>query len=314
MPPQVREGTTRLYRTIEDIVPVIRIALAAMLEGGVPPSVLARDLLSAVGHDYGHTGSSERLDSSGRRTPLTHEEMSEKHVAPIGLAFGMPVALVLESIAGIRATTFHPRPGRAAVQAFTDFERKLTVADVMGCALPPHLWLTHVGVPVLAERLPGWRRRHDQIPEERRQLDTRLATSSLDEVERTALLAEREALVQEDMAITKDVGEWFRRERGFFLYIESNRLSLVPGARDLWGRTLRKKIELIGRVLERGDLLEPLVEQGMPMLQTYAKAVANAEDFMAVLTNDSLDPRLRELISLFAPREGEPDESAGYPS
>lgn len=306
LPPAIREAPMQVHRTLDAITAVLRGALSVMLEGGVPAPLLARDMLAALGHDYGHSGGTDRLFPDGTPAPLTHEEMAEKHMAPVGLAFGMPTALVLEAMAGIRATTFHARPGRDRVQAATEFERRLTLADVMGCVMPPHLWLTHVGTPVLVEKLPMWRRRLAQIPEELREIDERLA--GLPEADqhhqptRARLVAEREALVLEDSRIIKHVEEWFRSERGFFMFISSSRLSVVPRAEELWGEVLRRKITLMERVLERRELLEPLVTMGFPLLERYAQELANAEDLEAVIQRGTLDARLSSLLEMFLPR------------
>jgi hypothetical protein len=301
-PPEALCGAAmRVHPTLDEITHVLVAALGALLEAGVSSAVLARDVLAALGHDYGHSGGTDRLDPSGVPAPLTHEEMAEKHVAPVGLSFGMPTALVLESMAGIRATTFHARPGRDRIQAANEFERKLTLADVMGCVLPPDLWLTHVGAPVLAEKLPMWRRRLVQIPEEIARLDAHIAPLPEGDSQRAQLRAERDALVAEDGRIIKHLEEWFRSERGFFVFIESSRLGVVPRARELWGETLRDKIALMERVLERRDLLEPLARGGFPMLEDYARVLANADDLDSVLQSGALDAGLREILSMFLP-------------
>lgn len=303
LPDHILEATLVVHKSIDSLAHVVKQALTALLELGIPSAQLARDVLAAAGHDYGHSGGTDRLDSSGSPAPYTHEEMAEKHVAPIGLEFGMPVALVLESMAGIRATTFHSRPGRDRVSAATEFERRLTLADIMGCALPPHLWLTHVGAPVLLEKLPVWRRRLVQIPQELQSLDFRLGIPLLPQAERDELLALRSSIVSEDARIIKHLDEWFRSERGFFAFIESTRLSTVFRARELWGEILREKIQLMERVVARRDLLEPLMEQGFGLLEQYAELLANAADLRDVITRPDLDPRLREILSMFLPEK-----------
>jgi len=303
LPEHIRRAALCVHPTIDSLARVVKETLASLLELGVPSSQLARDILAAAGHDYGHSGGTDRLDSSGTPAPFTHEEMAEKHVAPIGLEFGMPVALVLESMAGIRATTFHSRPGRDRVSAATDFERRLTLADVMGCALPPHLWLTHVGAPVLLEKLPVWRRRLTQIPYEMRALDQRLTLPYLTDDERVRLAADREALTAEDVRIIKHLDEWFRSERGFFVFIESTRLTNAPRARELWGDILREKILLMDRVIARRDLLDPLVWQGFALLERYALLLANATDLRDVIANPDLDPQLGEILTMFLPEK-----------
>jgi hypothetical protein len=292
-----------VHPTIDSVARVVKEALATLLQIGVSSAVLARDVLAAAGHDYGHSGGTDRLDPAGTPAPFTHEEMAEKHVAPIGLEFGMPVALVLESMAGIRATTFHSRPGRDRINAATEFERKLTVADVMGCALPPHLWLTHVGAPVLLEKLPVWRRRMAQIPSELRIIDERSTATNLVHSERARLASEREVLANEDARIIKHIDEWFRSERGFFVFIQSTRLTTVTRAHELWGDILHEKILLMDRVMARRDLLDPLVLHGFGLLERYASLLANAIDLRDVIANPELDPHLSEILSMFLPEK-----------
>lgn len=298
-PDHIRRAALCVHPTIDSIASVVKEAIATLLALGVSSAVLARDVLAAAGHDYGHSGGTDRLDPTGTPAPFTHEEMAEKHVAPIGLEVGMPVALVLESMAGIRATTFHARPGRDRVHAATDFEHKLTLADIMGCVLPSDVWLTHVGAPVLLEKLPVWRRRLAQLPHEFCTLDAQLSAADLTDAQRMRLVTEREILVAEDSRIIKHIEEWFRSERGFFLFIESARLSTVPRARELWGDGLREKILLMDRVLDRRDLLDPLVAQGFPLLETYAQVLANAKNLRDVVANGDVDPHLGEILSMF---------------
>ncbi|MCK6586432.1 MAG: hypothetical protein L6Q76_02500, partial [Polyangiaceae bacterium] len=159
----MRRAPLKVYRSMESITAVTLNVIRELVENGVHPSIIARDMLAALGHDFGHSGGTDRVDRHGVPAPLTHEEAAEKHVAKIGVELGFPPALILESMAGIRATTFYSRPGRKRVQAANDFERRLALADVMGCVLPPDLWLTHVGVPVLLEKIPTWKRRLTRI-------------------------------------------------------------------------------------------------------------------------------------------------------
>lgn len=302
-PEHIRHAALCVHPTIDAVTRAVMEALTALLEIGVSSALLARDVLAAVGHDYGHSGGTDRLDPGGSPAPFTHEEMAEKHVAPIGLDFGMPVALVLESMAGIRATTFHARPGRDRISAATEFERKLTLADVMGCALPPHLWLTHVGAPVLLEKLPVWRRRLAQIPGEIQVIDEQLTATNLVDSERVRLAAEREVLAIEDARIIKHIDEWFRSERGFFVFIESTRLATVPRAHELWGELLREKILLMDRVMARRDLLDPLVVHGFAFLERYALLLANAIDLRDVVASPEVDAGLSEVLSMFLPEK-----------
>ncbi len=300
-PEHIRHAALCVHPTIDAVATAVMESLTALLEVGVSSALLARDVLAAVGHDYGHSGGTDRLDPAGSPAAFTHEEMAEKHVAPLGLEFGMPVALVLESMAGIRATTFHSRPGRDRVNAATDFERKLTLADVMGCALPPHLWLTHVGAPVLLEKLPVWRRRLAQIPGELQVIDEQLNATNLVDSERLRLATERDVLTTEDARIIKHFDEWFRSERGFFVFIESTRLATVPLAGELWGELLREKILLMDRIMARRDLLDPLVARGFGFLEHYAQLLANARDLRDVIANPALDSGLSEVLSMFLP-------------
>lgn len=299
LPDEIRHAPMRIYASLEAVLPVLLEVLEALLRHGVPASILARDLLAALGHDFGHSGGTDRVDRRGMPGPLTHEEAAEKHVAKLGLEFGYPPALILESMAGIRATTFYSRPGRERIHATNDFERKLTLADVMGCVLPPAEWLTHVGVPVLKEKLPGWKRRRVEISRELVRLEEQMASLPKDDprwVEKdeayTRLLAER-------AHILGDIEEWFKSERSFFLFLESHKLTPVAGARELWGGVLKEKIALMERVLAKREALRPLVERGFGFLEEYAHALANVESLEAWLRQEDVDPHLKDLLSAF---------------
>ena len=280
MPTWVAQAPQRVYRALETALPVALAIIDALQDHRVPGSTIARDLLTALGHDYGHTGGTDRLDAGGRMLPLTHEDMSEKHVALVGLRFGYPTALILESMAGIRATTFHHRPGRPRVQPANVFEHRITLADVMGCALPPDQWLTHVAVPVLFEKIPHWKRRSIELALEEHSLDTQ------------ALQAERAGIIS-------DIGEWFHSERGFFVFIEAFKLRPIPGAHALWGVNVQQKIALVERVLSRTDLLAPLVAQDSSLLEQFACQLCNVTDLKGRLAQGDIDTHLRELLLPF---------------
>jgi hypothetical protein len=280
MPTWVEQAPQRVYRALETALPVALAVIDALQEQRVPGSTIARDLLTALGHDYGHTGGTDRLDADGRMLPLSHEDMSEKHVALVGMRFGYPTALILESMAGIRATTFHHRPGRPRVQPANLFEHRITLADVMGCALPPDQWLTHVAVPVLFEKIPHWKRRSIEIAMEEHSLDP------------NALLAERAGIIS-------DIGEWFHSEHGFFVFIEAFKLRPIPGAHALWGVNVQQKMALVERVLSRTDLLAPLVAQDSSLLEQFACQLCNVTDLKGRLDQGDIDTRLRELLRPF---------------
>jgi len=299
LPDDVRSAPLKVYRSVESITAVTLHVIDALLQSGVHASIIARDMLAALGHDFGHSGGTDRVDRHGVLAPLTHEEAAEKHVAKIGVELGFPPALILESMAGIRATTFYSRPGRKRVQAANDFERRLALADVMGCVLPPDLWLTHVGVPVLFEKIPTWKRRMTQITQEIQRLKDQLAATPATEPGREAREEEYKELLAEDGRIIRDIEEWFRSERGFFLFIEAHKLDPVSGARELWGDILKDKIDLMEKVLERKDLLEPLAARGFTFLEEYAASLANASSLGEWLERDDVDPGLREILAPF---------------
>jgi hypothetical protein len=299
LPADVESAPLKVYRSMESITAVTLHVIRALLENGVHASIIARDMLAALGHDFGHSGGTDRVDRHGVPAPLTHEEAAEKHVAKMGVELGFPPALILESMAGIRATTFYSRPGRKRVQAANDFERRLALADVMGCVLPPDLWLTHVGVPVLLEKVPTWKRRISMISGEIERVRDDLARMPDAEPGRSAKEEEYKELLAEDGRIIRDIEEWFRSERGFFLFIEAHKLDPVSGARELWGDILKDKIALMETVLQRRDLLEPLAARGLAFLEEYAASLANASSLREWLERDDVDPALREILSPF---------------
>ncbi len=153
VPKAAARAVDQAYDSFSALEPILSDLMRRMLEVGVDSWRLARDVLAAAGHDYGHSGDTDRRDATGTLLPLTHEETAERHVAKFGIEHGFPPALILESLAGIRATTLHIRQDRDKVQATNDFERKMTLADVAGCVMRPDLWMTHVAIPVLHERM-----------------------------------------------------------------------------------------------------------------------------------------------------------------
>lgn len=279
MPTWVAQAPQRVYPALETALPVVLAIIDALLEHGVPAATIARDVLTALGHDYGHTGGTDRIDANGQTLALTHEDIAEKHVALVGLRFGYPLPLILECMAGIRATTFHHRPGRPRVQPANLFELRITLADVMGCALPPDQWLTHVAAPVLLEKIPYWKRRAVEIALEKHPMDQ-------------TLLAERAGII-------RDIGEWFRSERGFLVFIEAFKLQPIPFAHALWGSNVQQKIAMVEQVLSRADLLAPLVAQDSNLLEQFASQFSNAFDLKGRLEQSDVDTRLQELLLPF---------------
>lgn len=298
-PAEAREAVARPYHTREAIEPVLRELMDRLLGLGFPSGRLARDLLAAVGHDYGHTGGTDRLDASFAPLPLTHEETAERHVARFGLEAGLPPALVLESLAGIRATTFNLRPGRRKIRAENDFERRLTLADVTGCVLPPDRWLTHVAMPVLHEKLPRWRHHLEENPPRIERLERRLAAMAEDAPERRPAEDRLAELAAQERAVIKDLAEYLRSELGFLRFIRAYRLEPVPAGLRLWGRTVDRKIALLERLVAREDLLASLAARGFALVEEIARELANAPSLEGWLAGDAVDPALRELFGHF---------------
>lgn len=296
MPIAVRQAPLQAYMNFDRVAPVVMQLVETLKQVGVSDASIARAALAALGHDYGHTGGTDRTDASGQVLPLTHEEMAERHVAGFGLRFGFPPALVLQSMAGIRATTFHHRAGRERIQAVNAFERRLTLADVMGCALPPDQWLTHVATPVLLEKLPLWKRRTAEIHREMRALEAQALASPHDSRACAALALKKEALCTERASFVVDLDEWFRSERGFFVVIGSQKLEAVSGARALWGAVVEEKIALADAILSQTHLLEPLQRLGPNFLEIFANQLSNTPSLQDRLQQDDVDPRLRELL------------------
>ncbi len=258
MPEHLRRATERVYDSYEEIEPVILDLARRLLDDGLPSWRLARDLLAACGHDYGHTGGTERLDDRGSPTPLTHEETAEKHVAKFGIDLGLPPVLILESLGAIRATTVHIRPGRAKVWPATDFERRLALADVAGCVKRPDLWMTRVAIPVLRERIAPWKRRRIEIPAEISALRRQLAVGR----NGTGLRERIEALEAEQDAIITTVSQAFEAELRFLIFTRDQRLQQVASGLRLWADTIDHRIGLIRRLLDRKQLLAPLDAEG----------------------------------------------------
>ena len=260
-------SAVRVYPDTTAITQVLLHLLRALVHAGVPIDILARDVLAAMGHDYGHTGGTDRLDAHGQPTPLTHEDMAEKHIARNGLKFGMTPVRVLEAMAGIRATTFHVRTGRQRVTACNDFERKLKVADIMGCALPMPLWLVHVGLPVLAEKLPHWR----------------------------MLLLQQEV---DNRLIIKNLEDWLQSERGFLLCVDAGLLGTVAAAQALWRPALLDKVARLDQALARTDLLLPLAAQGFDVLEQMVTTLRPDSTTQGLPDTTALPPPLRELLAV----------------
>ena len=260
-------AAVRVYPDTKAITQVLLQLLRALVHAGVPIDILARDVLAAMGHDYGHAGGTDRLDAQGQPTPLTHEDMAEKHIARIGLKFGMAPVRVLEAMAGVRATTFHVRAGRQRVTACNDFERKLKVADIMGCALPMPLWLVHVGLPVLAEKLPHWR----------------------------MLLLQQEV---DNRLIIKNLEDWLQSERGFLLCVDAGLLGTVAAAQALWRPALLDKVARLDQALARTDLLLPLAAQGFDVLEQMVTTLRPDSTTQGLPDTTALPPPLRELLAV----------------
>jgi len=262
LPPDLEAAPRRLYASMDELLPQVVALVAALLDCGVAEHIIARDALAALGHDFGHSGCPDRINSLGQLMPLTHEETAEKHVAKVGLRFGFPPALILQAMAGIRATTFFNRPGRQRITPANEFERRLTLADVMGCVLPVDQWLTHVGLPVLLEKIPFWNLRSG-VPEGQ---------------------------------VIRTVGEWLHSERNFFMFIESHKLDPVAGARSLWGAIIQEKIVILETMLMQHALLEQMDARGYDFLVDFAHKLAHAPSLAERLGHADIDPHLRQLL------------------
>lgn len=257
LPAALRDAATHVHASLDQLTEVLLELLRQLVAAGVALPTLACAVLAGLGHDYGHSGGTERRDAQGRALPLTHEDMAEKHSAAVGLQFGMPPALVLASMAAIRATTFYQPSGRARVQAVTDLEHKLKLADVMGCALPMPLWLTHVGLPVLAEKLPAWRLGLIQLP--------------------------------------GDIAAWLRSERGFFLSIAATDMRGNAAITAQWRATLRDKIAWLDGLLARQAELAPWVAQGFGLLERLVSELPRLQALAGGAPDVAGDPELHRL-------------------
>ncbi len=296
-PAELRDADRRVYPSFAAIEPVLHDLISRLSESGFPPWKLARDVLAAAGHDYGHTGATERLDASNGVAALTHEETAERHVAKFAIEYDFPPALALAGLAGIRATTFRTRRGRKRVQAANDFERRLTLADVAGFVLPADQWLTHVAIPLLEEKLIRWRCRQQDIPKEIDELRRQLASLPADDPSRQNREERIAELETERRDIVNDLPEFFRSELGFLEFIRGDRLAAVPRGKELWGPRIAHRIDLIRRVLAREELLEGLGRGGFALLGDAACKLSNAESLATSLGN--ADPHLREAFGEF---------------
>ncbi len=299
IPEHLRRRSDQAYLTFEAIEPVVMDLARELLDAGIPAWQLARDLLAASGHDYGHTGGANRLGKDGAPTPLTHEETAEKHVAKFGIDLGMPPALILESLAAIRATTVHLRPGRARIQAATEFEKRMTLADVAGCVKRPDLWMTRVAIPILHEQIGLWKRRLKELPAELD--DLRQAAETAPDDERPQLLDRLAALEAEHQTIIKTVSEAFGAELDFLHFVRTQRLQPLPCGVRLWATRIDRRIGLIERLLARQELLAPLDAQGFALLEAMTRKLANAESLKRSLASGDVHPNLRQLYAEITP-------------
>lgn len=299
MPEFVRAAPLKLYATVERLQSETLSVLNALADAGVSTGLLARDLLAALGHDFAHSGGTDRQGKDGTQSRLTHEEVAETFIGNMGVSLGLPPALILQSMAGIRATTFNNRMGRQRVVPANEFELKLTLADTLGCVLPPQDWLIHVGVPVLKEKIPHWKQRLGEIESKSAALHSELLAAHGGDSERVRAEYRLALLREEDLLVIWDLEEWFKSEREFFRFLLEKKLALVPDAEALWGSILREKIDLIGRVLARKNALRSLSLKGFPFLEYFADLLANSGDLRAFLAKTEIAPELRELLLVF---------------
>jgi len=103
----------------------------------------------------------------------------------------------------------------------------------------------------------------------------------------------------ENARIIRDIEEWFKSEQDFFRFLLGHKLAPVPGAEALWGAILRDKIALMGRVLERKDMLLPLSAKGFSFLEHYADLLANAGNLRLLLESGEMEPALCETLQMF---------------
>ncbi|MEM7353254.1 MAG: hypothetical protein AAF657_20835 [Acidobacteriota bacterium] len=301
LPENLRHAVDRSYVELETLEPVLRELMQRLLDLGLPSRTLARDLLAAGGHDYGHSGDTDRLGPDGKPLPLTHEETAERHVAKFGLEFDFPPALILEALAGIRATTLHVRADREKVYPDNEFERKMTLADVCGCVMRPDLWMTHVAIPVLYERMIPWQRRLAEIDDETDSLRREIDGLTDNAAERAAKLEQLAALEAERIAPIQTVSEAFDNELRFLSFIRANRLAPVAAGSRLWSGRVDRRIALVERLLQRKDLLEPLDEHGFPLVEELTNRLANVESLKRTLEDNGINPNLKQLFAEFLP-------------
>ena len=309
LPGELRRAVDRSYVEFEPLAAVLIDLMRRMLAFGVPSWILARDLLAAGGHDYGHSGDTDRLGHDGNSLPLTHEETAERHVAKFGIDFDFPPALILESLAGIRATTLHVRADREKVHPDNEFERKMTLADVCGCVMRPDLWMTHVAIPVLYERMLPWQRRMAEIAQESDRLRREIEDLDEHDAERIRKVERLAALEAENNAPIQTVSEAFANELRFLSFIRANRLESVSSGSRLWAGTVDQRIALIERLLRRKDLLEPLDQDGFPLVEELTRKLVNAESLKATLEEHGINPNLKQLFAEFLPAQPIPSEA-----
>ena len=300
VPEAMRCAAYRAYDSFESLEPVLSELVRQMLDLGVPAWRLARDLLASLGHDYGHSGGTDRRSKTGALMPLTHEDVAEKHIAKLGIEFDLPPAIILQGLAGIRATTLHVPPGREEVRAANDFERKMMLADVTGCVKRPDLWMTHVMIPVLDEQMQPWKLRLVELPIEIERLKRQIEEPE-NAQQRLRQADQLSALEEEEQAIITTVSQAFDNERRFLTFVRAHRLDPVPAGRRLWSERIDRRILLVERLLAREDLLEPLDEQGFPLVEEMTARLANSDSLERSLADNTVHPNLRKLFAEFIP-------------
>lgn len=298
---EMRQAAAVAYTSFDDLSSVLVELMGRLRKMGVPAAHLARDLLAAAGHDYGHTGGGDRKKENGDHSELTHEDAAEKHAAKFGIDAGMPPALILESMAGIRVTVLHVRPGREKIFATSEFERKMMLADVAGCVKRPDLWMTRVAIPVVIERLEPWRHVVTTLPEKIRDMRRRLDEMA-DRDDGRPELAKRLAKAEaQNATIIRTVTQAIDNERRFLTFIRDHRLAPVAAGRRLWAKTIDDRIHLVERQLARKDLLEPLDARGFSFVEEMAHQMANVDSLERLLADEGLPAELSELYLEFLP-------------
>ena len=265
-PPDIEALTLQRVDSVAAIKPILLRCLEMIGGGQNLPSSITRNILAALGHDYGHTGGTDRTAPDGTPAPLSHEDAAERHVAKIGLAADLPAPLILQALAGIRATTFFRRPGRARIQAASDFERKLMLADVAGCVLPAADWLTFVAIPVFAEKIDLFERRRHEIPVE---IERARREGDKEAKERIVLLeAERAGIVD-------NLAEWLKSETGFCRFVMEARLGAVSTAPASWTARISEKIACIQQAEKQEEAVKTLAAGGFPLLKEMVALFCN---------------------------------------